>query len=433
VTLGLLLSLVLNARLPEPELEDAPEPTIEFAWLYDDEAPTYKSRCFVDPQKYRLWVAVKDPPSELDTTGLVRSGRCVEDNQCWYIDGRTSMFGATVPTQPAKDCAEVAAAETPAQEGDSSDKEMAARLDPCVDPPDLRTAALCQAKQLAGDDTPEVLKNFRVKGKAKKRRALKDDVYIFVNGTGGSVGGKIPIIDENDAVHVYFTEPVKDVVTKKCSNPPPVRITGTGGFRDHGTSAQPIAEDAHVEECSADDGIELAWADQSGAAQTLALTVVPLYRLSVGVAVLYDFTVAPSFSSEVHEGTSVPIIASNQDRVGPSMVAFVAVRPAAVDTQSFVRRPSQWFAPAVGVSLRAPLDHVYLGALIEPFSGIGLIGGYHFLRKTTLAGNYEVGDAIASGAVPTKKDWSPRKQDWFVGLAFDGRVLAALISALGKK
>lgn len=325
------------------------------------------------------------------------------------------------------------------------------------DQPTLRDAALAEAREHAkqhgsrrsverlGLDglSPPPLENFAVRAKygPGARAGVVDHVYVFLRADGSSAGGGIPPIDENDHIHVYFVEAVEGL-SSKCGVPLDSRVVGSvGNVRTEVVDPQkqtpPKPASIHAHACSADDGLELTWrhAVEGGSGKqtgTQTLDILPLYRLSVGAALVFDFTRTRSYDAELVEGRVVPQIHENNPRRGLGAVAFAAIRIARVDATR-LRRASQWFAPAIGVSLRNPLDHLYLGLLIEPFPGIGAIAGYHFHREATLAGGYETGDAIASGAVPTKKTWSPQAEDWFVGVALDGRVLAELLVALGKK
>jgi hypothetical protein len=166
-------------------------------------------------------------------------------------------------------------------------------------------------------------------------------------------------------------------------------------------------------------------------AQEITIPTLALNRLTIGLGLVFDFSLQTEFRASAVKGESVPVIVQDQHQRGiVPPVPFVALRPFAVDSKR-MRSFYQWWAPALGISLTEPLDHLYLGLLVEPFPGLGAIGGYHFHREPTLAGGYQIGDRIPGGVVATDKRWAdPARRDLFLGLNIDASVLVNLLGKL---
>ena len=277
--------------------------------------------------------------------------------------------------------------------------------------------------------------------------ARKDMAFLLYREDGALVGSP-PEIDENDEVFVYVagrpTTVSADPSVKTCDAPPLVRVySGDDSpltLAGKGDDKVPYrVYELKADSCSADSGLEVEWGltkedeDDNTVKSVIKpdkTKILPLYRLSVGVAAIFDFTPIPSYRAATAKGEAVPIVVRDAPMQGLRAVAFTSLRLRRVSSTRRRTRILEMLAPAVGVSLRNPLDHLYVGLHIEPFPGLGVIGGIHPHREPTLAGGLEEGDRVPSGSISTDKRWTLGKEDWFVGFAFDALILTRLVKAL---
>jgi hypothetical protein len=241
---------------------------------------------------------------------------------------------------------------------------------------------------------------------------------------------------------------VESLIVSTCSAPYLVRVGGGGGgvvpAAIPGAPAPliPLKDRYKVSwltDCSGDDGIKLTVTSSTGVGaakvqsiRTLAIPTLPLYRLTVGVGVIDDFTQRTTFSAKNVKGENVPVIVANRENEGLAVVGFVSLHVSAVDLSR--KRPFyQWFSPVLGVSLTHPTDHIYFGLGIDPVPGLGALVGWHALRSETLAGGYEENDRVPDGVVMTDKRWQKLElDDMFIGVNFDALVLAKVVAGLGS-
>jgi hypothetical protein len=247
----------------------------------------------------------------------------------------------------------------------------------------------------------------------------------------------LPTVDE--ATEIYGIVSFKgDAGTLRVSScdAAPVRIgggAGTAGFEvKREAQTTPNLRAFHAKGCSADTGLKVTIVKSPTETAEIAVPTLALYRLTIGLGFIYDFTHQTSFRAGTVAGEATPVVVQDEQRVGLASVAFVALRifPAdMVNTRSF----GQAVSPAVGISLTHPTDHLYLAAQIEPWPGIGFIVGWHFLRQPNLGGGLSVGDRVpANQEIPTDDRWTSAWRNVFGGVTLSTDVLAKLLAALHK-
>lgn len=300
------------------------------------------------------------------------------------------------------------------------------------DPIDQAFAEGLVQSQIASPDDCRAVDNVYERG---------DDVALLVFDDEGNSPFVMPQIDEDDVIVVAaYTSTGKTISIEPilCAPPKQVRVGGTVSSEIEPMANAPVSDPTDVavfKQCSSDGGLKFKIkTGESGrtSSHTVTVPTLALHRLTIGVALLYDFSEARSFRASFVKGESVPVATEDKHAIGLAPVAFVALRPLRVDTERS-RTFGEWFAPTVGVSLTDPLDHLYVGALIEPWPGLGFVGGYHFFREERLAGGYVVGDRVPSGSLPTDERWA--KATWsnfFAGIHLDAAVLGSILSGLAQ-
>lgn len=251
----------------------------------------------------------------------------------------------------------------------------------------------------------------------------------------------LPQIDEDDRVVLVVVpsaqdKPVKELRVTACDGADPVRIGGTGRLPGVERIDEPGAREPMdyamrvVKGCSADAGLKAVLRQGDQDSKSLEVKTLPLHRFTVGLGLIYDFSHDIEYRAASVKGETTSVIVRDDKRVGISPpVPFITFRPVAVDMRR-TRRFTEMFGLSLGISLVEPLDHLYLGLLVEPLPGFGLIGGAHFQTEPSLAGGYREGDRFPEGEVPVDERWSAGQTPLFVGLNVDAALLARVLEVI---
>jgi hypothetical protein len=284
-----------------------------------------------------------------------------------------------------------------------------------------------------------------------------DVAAIFFTSDGQPVS-PLPQIDENDTV-VLVVLPVDDNAMVQelkiltCDAPLLLRITGTAQPTPNKLShaaEKPVCDDGIrnmyavtlAERCSSDKGIiATAKSNENASSSSLTIPTLAVYHLTVGLGFIYDGTHTVNFRTAAVKGQSVPIIVKDDAVTGLTPpILLISYRPFGVDTSRTRFERGGWmtmFGLSLGLSLTAPLDNIYFGALWEPYPGLGLIAGPHLQKAMSLGGGYNVGDRFpGGGTVPVDKAWSFNNSTRadrldvvgpFIGISLDATLLAKLV------
>jgi hypothetical protein len=279
----------------------------------------------------------------------------------------------------------------------------------------------------------------------------KDYAVVFYDSDGNALFMPIPEIDEDDTVYIVVVPAGGTTVTGlrivTCSNGPAVRVGGsavlTPPARWRANAAPPpppVLSMVKVQRCSSDQGIKASF-QSNQVSHDISITTLPLYRVTLGLSLIYDLAHSVAFSTQTVKGNSVPSIVEDDHVTGPAAVGFVSLRLDTVDmSRPRCANTNPWHCllravnPALGINVTDPINHIYAGLNIEPWPGLGLILGYHFQRTSQLANGYNVGDLLPTGSVPTVMRWENPGTNFngFVGLNVDGTLLAKILTGFGK-
>lgn len=286
-----------------------------------------------------------------------------------------------------------------------------------------------------------------------------DKAVVFYGSDGKPLFLPLPDIDEDDTVYVVIVSLDDDQVVSEdrittCSSGPDVRVGGTARVPNLAGGAVPAAaplttHTMTAQRCSSDQGIKASFKTTNGSGSStkdLSIPTLPLYRLTLGLSLIYDLAHQVSFSTQTVKGNSVPSIVQDDHVTGLAAVGFVSLRLEKVDMSrarctggtgfwsSIGHCLGRAVAPAIGVNVTDPVNHLYAGLNVEPWPGLGLILGYHFQRTAQLGGGYQVGDLLPSGSVPTVMRWEDpgRNFNGFIGLNLDGVLLGKILTGFGK-
>lgn len=273
-----------------------------------------------------------------------------------------------------------------------------------------------------------------------------DRAMVVVDPDGNPLR-ELPPIDEDDVVLVVVVppadKPVVDMAISKCGTAPTARVLGdlTELNRVSIEHRQAGLAFRVATACSADDGIEVTLKLKNETnAKTFTLKTLPLYRFTVALGFMYDFTHVTDYRADSVKGEAVPVIVENRRAAALGAAAFVTLRTYKADTRRsrFRSATGVWqmlLNFSIGISLSDPLDHLYTAINIEPYPGIGLLVGWHFFAQKHLGGGYAVGDRFAGGtAVPVDKRWTAwsGSPNLFLGVTLDSSILSALLGALNR-
>jgi hypothetical protein len=266
------------------------------------------------------------------------------------------------------------------------------------------------------------------------------DKYVLFFNADGTPVAPVPEIDEDDRVAIVILSPHNDLTEVRvtaCGSAAPARIGGSGKSPVSltGEHEPPDVSNRYrvvlASRCSSDTGIAaVVSVAGDSSSHDVKISTLSLYRFTVGVGLIFDFARDIEFRAVPVKGSAVPILVKDEHLRGLAPpVVFVSWRPFAVDMmRSRWPRVHEWLGVSLGVSLAAPLDHVYLGLLLEPYPGIGVTGGAHFQTVESLAGGYQVGDRFSGGGrVPVDRRWMLNETSGFVGLSLDSSVLTRLL------
>jgi hypothetical protein len=249
----------------------------------------------------------------------------------------------------------------------------------------------------------------------------------------------LPSIDEATEIYgiVSFKEDGGTLRVSSCDRAQLVRVGGGigGGVESKSENAKvtpPTLRAFHAKSCSADSGLKVTIVKPNNETAEIVVPTLALYRLTVGLSFIYDFTHDVSFRGATVAGEATPVVVRDEQRAGLDAVAFVAFRFVPADMVN-TRTVGQMLSPAVGLSLTDPTDHLYVALQVEPWPGLGLILGHHFLREPTLGGGLVVGDRVASNeSIPVDKRWTSDWRNVFAGVTLSTDVLAKILEALRK-
>lgn len=318
--------------------------------------------------------------------------------------------------------------------------------------PSQRDAHLKQAYEAALQELTEKQRK-KVESEVPKGATPHENIYVdplfgegiailFYNGKGELLFAPIEV-DEDDTIVVAILQDDRSVPSPRvtaCGRAPAIRIGGSDipatidTFANNDTPASWIVK-AHA--CSADTGLRIVGITTTTGNQTgtkayeITVPTLSLNRLTVGLGLIYDLSVETEYRGATVKGENVPVIVRDQRVRGfVPPVAMVSLRPFKLDAQRTRLAHRLIPAPTVGFSVTDPLDHLYLGILVEPFPGLGAVAGYHFHREPTLGGGFKEGDRQPTGAIPTDERWGGgghQDRNWFFGLNIDAALLVRLV------
>jgi hypothetical protein len=274
-----------------------------------------------------------------------------------------------------------------------------------------------------------------------------DDVAVVMFNEKGESLFPLPQVDENDAVFVVIVPDEDKVIGEfrvtTCDAANPLRIAGSAVVPGVGASAAPGKAPPPVRRykivlargCAKENGIKaIVGIKGDTGTHDIPIKTLGLARITIGLGLVYDFSLEREFRADPVKGENVPVIVKDEHVRGlVPPIPFVMLRPFSAVPAERSRRFSEMWGIGAGFSLTAPLDHVYLGGLFEPYPGLGAVFGYHLHREPTLAGGYVEGDRLPSGQVPTDKRWEATGRDWFLGLNVDASVFASIIGLITPK
>ncbi|WP_437736488.1 hypothetical protein [Sorangium sp. So ce1335] len=164
----------------------------------------------------------------------------------------------------------------------------------------------------------------------------------------------------------------------------------------------------------------------------ISIDTLPIYRFSVGLALIADFSTKVEYRSTSVRGETVPVIQRSAETQGlaPPM-PFIAWRPSGTN----IERKRDWnswegLGIGVGISLVEPLDHLYPGVFYEPVPGFGLLVGLHWQTVPELTGGYEENDRVPAGEIGVERKWKAGPMP-FVGVNLDAALFLKLVGAVG--
>jgi hypothetical protein len=347
-----------------------------------------------------------------------------------------------LPAAPAAPAPAAADAKAQPEKGDGASTSGGTATDGCRhDCPDPDYAAYCVGKLAFLKERGEK-QVAPACDEAIESTKVGDVALILYRGDGTAVS-PVPEVDEDDTLIIAISgsgKALREVRVTECGVPNPVRVSGTIPTNIDVKAAPTEAAKRtvlvkRVTNCSSDTGVKLTVVPETGDSVNIAVPTLALSRITIGLGLLYDFTRTTTWRTDAVKGESVPVLMADKKAEGLSPVAFVALRIVRVDSKN-VRSASQMFAPVVGISLSAPLEHVYFGALFEPLPGFGALAGWHFHQDETVRGGYEVGDRVPGGAIATDKRWQAIDWDlgknFYLGVYMDSKVFSAILSGLNQ-
>jgi hypothetical protein len=306
----------------------------------------------------------------------------------------------------------------------------------------IRAVGLDNEKTRKGCEIPAFESWWRSPKHIQCRRA---DRYILFFSEDGTPIEPVPQVDENDKVVLIVvasdaSKVIEELRVSVCDGAAPLRIGGSARRGDGGVNVAGLDADGEkgyalrvATRCSGDAGIKaILRLKGETRSETLDVPTLPLHQLTVGLGLIYDFSKTTEYRAAFVKGENTPVIVEDTHlRAISPPVPFITYRPVAVDVKrSRLSYPSEWFGVSVGLSLVEPLDHLYVGLLVEPFPGFGVIGGAHFQTVASLAGGYAPGDRFTGSEVPVDKRWSGGATSGFVGFNVEASVLARLLDAI---
>lgn len=277
-----------------------------------------------------------------------------------------------------------------------------------------------------------------------------DDAIIFFAGDGTPLFSPVPQVDEDDSIQIVFFAKQGDLESaqvEKCNAAPALRIGGSisvaaGVIKTADAGKKELS--VLAQRCSSDDDLHVK-VKAAGQEKSFTIDTLPLYRLTVGVAFIYDNSLTREYRLAAVKGESVPVIVEDEHVVGLSALAVVTLR---VLRDDFTRSPWEFMVrgewgkglgllllnPTIGISLTQPLDHIYIGDTLNLYPGLGAVLGFHVLRTPSLAGGYSPGDRFAGGTEPpVDMRWAEFEwRNFFVGVSVDTALLAKLLAALNR-
>jgi hypothetical protein len=276
------------------------------------------------------------------------------------------------------------------------------------------------------------------------------DRAVLLFDEEGEFYDALPQVDEDDTIAVVVVprdaeKEITDLHSSKCAAPKVLRIAGgaRGGIvtpvarTTDKTEAKPVAM-VVAKQCGSESGLEVT-AKNGDAKVSISIPTLPLHRLTVGLGIFFDLSRASAVSAGQLKGESVPVLNEARSLEGIATAAVVSLRPYRVDTVRPRRRFWEMFAPAVGVSLTDPKDHLYFAINLEPFPGLGFLVGYHAFREEVLADGFAPGDRFPAGDLPKSKRWRWwgdgrfwKEPQIFLGLNLDTSLITDFLAALNR-
>lgn len=328
------------------------------------------------------------------------------------------------------------AAQPPPASPEKVQPPPAAKANDCTGPEQCAFFRAIDASSLSADQRT----NYKQGSPQNIYEKTSNVAIIGYDGKGNALWGTPPLVDENDEIVVVIVpldgESIPRPVLSSCQTPEPIRIAGSV----HGlplrtyASAQPSqAWVFKAKNCASESGLHIIGQKAGGdpSPYDIKISTLALYRLTVGLGFLLDWSNETTFTTGHAKGGAASFIVEDKHMRGiDPPVALIALRLAAVD----MKRERDWrtvVSPVVGISFSSPLEHAFVGLMLEPIAGIGVVGGVHFHQEPRLTSGYSAGDTVpADFAVPTVKRWATEGRDWFLGFNVDASAIARLVGAI---
>lgn len=163
----------------------------------------------------------------------------------------------------------------------------------------------------------------------------------------------------------------------------------------------------------------------------ISIKTLPIYRFSVGLALIADFATNVEYRAMSMKGETLPVIqrVDKTQGLAPPM-PFIAFRPWGTSIERKRRALSiEGLGIGIGISLVEPLDHFYPGLLYEPVPGFGALVGLHWHTVPELTGGYKVNDRVQAGQPDVERKWKATPSP-FLGINLDAALFVKLLGTV---
>ncbi|WP_437982424.1 hypothetical protein [Sorangium sp. So ce117] len=164
----------------------------------------------------------------------------------------------------------------------------------------------------------------------------------------------------------------------------------------------------------------------------ISIETLPIYKFSVGLALIADWSTKVEYRSTSMKGETVPVIRRFEKTQGIAPpIPFIAWRPWGTNIDRKRRALSlEGIGVGVGISLVEPLEHIYPGAFYEFVPGFGLLAGAHWQTVPELTGGHKENDRVPAGQFDVERKWKAAP-GFFAGVNLDAALFLKLVGAVG--